>query len=206
VIIAGGTWLFLEAGAIAAADTDISKAIMRGSVEQITKLTENMFKTDRDEAVERLERLIKAGSPGPEAAKVLEDLRAVTETQKQIASNIAEHMEKTLAAASSPSDAKVWQTTISTSIARLSAVGLLLFLVQIFVTLYRYNYRLGSYYSARADALELLLPTGSLDELQRLTAILSPDALDFGELPKPPTEQVMQLTRDALGTAKNFVK
>jgi hypothetical protein len=201
-IIAGGTWLFVEAGAIAASDTDMTTRLVDISMKQIEKLTGGLLRQDRDEAVDRL---IKAGVSGPESTKILDDLRAITETHKKIASDIGERMERTLATAASPSDVKVWQTTISTSIARLSAVGLLLFLVQIFMTLYRYNYRLGAYYSARADALELLAD-GSLEELQRLTTILSPDALDFGELPKSPTEHVMQFARDAIGSARNVIK
>lgn len=200
-IIAGGTWLFVEAGAIAAKETDFTARAMDISVKKIEHITSRMFQQSRDAAVERL---IKAGMTGPESAKILDEFRDATAAQGKIASDIAEHMEKTFTAAATPSDAKVWQTTISTSIARLSAAGLLLFLVQIFITLYRYNSRLGSYYTARADALQLF-GNRSLDDLQRFTAILSPDSLDFGELPKPPSEQVMQFARDALGSATKVV-
>jgi hypothetical protein len=47
-------------------------------------------------------------------------------------------------------------TLISTIASRADAVLILLFLVQILVSLYRYNFRLASYYDGRAYALELM--------------------------------------------------
>jgi hypothetical protein len=200
-IVVGGTWLFIEVGGIAASELDFSTRVTGISIEQMKDVTDGIFRRTEDDAVDRL---IKAKASDPESRKIIDDFKAEVEAGQKLAAGVGERIKEQLSRAASPSDAKVWQATISSSVARLSAVGLLLFLVQLFVTLYRYNYRLGAYYSARADALELL-PDGSLEELHHLTALLSPDALDFGELPKP-SDQVMQLVREAVGSARNIAK
>jgi uncharacterized membrane protein YcjF (UPF0283 family) len=89
---------------------------------------------------------------------------------------------------------------ISTAVSRVGAVLILLFLVQIFVSGFRYLMRLAAFYNARADALELL---GKIDEKEyrALSLALSPDSLDFGELPKTPTEQVAALAAEVARVA-----
>ena len=60
---------------------------------------------------------------------------------------------------------------------------IILFLVQVFISLYRYNMRLAAYYEARADALILtkVLGTPVVDLVERLT----PESVDFGKMPTP---------------------
>jgi hypothetical protein len=84
--------------------------------------------------------------------------------------------------------------SLSTIVTRIGSVFILLFLVQIFVSLYRYNVRLSAYYNARADALELL---GNIDgTLQALVNAFSPDVVDFGRMPKTPIEQGLLLAKE----------
>ena len=64
---------------------------------------------------------------------------------------------------------------------------LLLFLVQILVTLYRYNIRLASYYDARADALQLANGS-SREEFFKLVFAISPENLEFGRSRFPTSE------------------
>ena len=79
---------------------------------------------------------------------------------------------------------------------RVCIVVLLIFLLQILVPTYRYNIKLAAYYSARADALELLarVPDHTLD---KLIPILSPDSLDFGRTVQSPTEHLIELVKEA---------
>lgn len=85
---------------------------------------------------------------------------------------------------------------LSTVGQRVCIVVLLIFLLQILVPTYRYNIKLAAYYSARADALELLarVPDHTLD---KLIPILSPDSLDFGRTVQSPTEHLIELVKEA---------
>ena len=87
---------------------------------------------------------------------------------------------------------------------RLGIVVLLLFLVQVLVSLNRYNTRLAAFYLARADTL-LLLADGTrsvpLDAAERLMQTLSPDQLDFGRTPKAVAQHAVDLAR-ALSTSR----
>jgi len=73
----------------------------------------------------------------------------------------------------------------------------LLFLVQILVTLYRYNMRLASFYDARIDALKLA-GSSTIKELGELIMHLSPEQLDFGKTPATVTEQAFDLAKTLL--------
>ena len=83
---------------------------------------------------------------------------------------------------------------IMSTVARIGAVLLLIFGIQILVTLYKYNTRLAAYYDARADALELV---GENDEhvLETLVRALSPESLDFSVLPQSPTRDIADLAK-----------
>lgn len=71
---------------------------------------------------------------------------------------------------------------ISSSVTRLGSVLLLIFGVRILVMLYKYNVRLAAFYSAQADALELI-PGSDIDNFSKLVRVLSPDHLDFEPTP-----------------------
>jgi hypothetical protein len=77
---------------------------------------------------------------------------------------------------------------VSTIVSRAGALLFLVYLVQILVSESKSLLRLASFYSAKADALELV---GKVDEkkFQVLGLALSPDAFNFDKLPKTSTEQ-----------------
>jgi len=86
---------------------------------------------------------------------------------------------------------------ISTVTTKIGSVMILLFLVQILVTLYRYNTRLSAYYDARADALELVSGQ-SIADLEQIIKALSPEGIDFGKTPSSPAEQAVELAKEIL--------
>ena len=86
---------------------------------------------------------------------------------------------------------------ISSLATRIGAVFLLIFLVQILVTMYRYQVRLSAYYDARADAIELS-GRSDVDSLERIISALSPERIDFGKTPKSPMENSVDLAREVL--------
>jgi hypothetical protein len=91
---------------------------------------------------------------------------------------------------------------ISTIATRAGAVLILLFLVQILVTLYRYNVRLANFYDGRADALQLM---SSKDEksFKTLVETIGGDIIEFGKVPKTPTEHAIVLATKFLQVAQS---
>jgi len=92
---------------------------------------------------------------------------------------------------------------ISTISTRLGSVLLLIFLVQILISVYRYSVRLQSYYNARADAL-LIANSTDANELQQIIAALSPEGIHFGKMPASPSEHVFNTIKETVSTAKTI--
>jgi hypothetical protein len=80
-----------------------------------------------------------------------------------------------------------WPSTIM----RVSVAGLLIFLVQILIQLYRYNSRLIAFYSSRRDAI--IMSDGDLDAAKQWEAVFAPANLDFGREPRHPFQAVANL-------------
>lgn len=90
---------------------------------------------------------------------------------------------------------------ISTSVARIAAVLLLIFGVQVLINFYRYNLRLAAFYESRADALELL-GDSSLEGLGSIVSSLSPDLIDLGKPPNTPTQEMVELAKSIASIKK----
>lgn len=90
---------------------------------------------------------------------------------------------------------------ISTSVARIGAVLLLIFGVQILINFYRYNLRLAAFYESRADAISLL-GDNSPEDLGLMVASLSPDSIDLGKPPKFPSQEVVELAKSIASMKK----
>jgi hypothetical protein len=84
---------------------------------------------------------------------------------------------------------------------RVGSVLLLIFLVQILVTLYRYSSRLAAFYDSRADALQLCR-LGAFDSAEASVGLLAPDKLDFGKTPRSPIENAVELAQEILKLPK----
>ncbi len=82
---------------------------------------------------------------------------------------------------------------------RIAVIGLILYLVQILVNLYRYNVRLASFYEGLANAVELSgRSTGSFAEL---ASAFRPD-FGFGKSPEPVPQQITDLARDLVRSGR----
>jgi hypothetical protein len=81
---------------------------------------------------------------------------------------------------------------IQTNITRFGPLIVILFFAHIVFSMYKYSIRLAGHYDARADALELLAKVADPSRLEVLTKTLSPDAYDFGNAPKAPTDIVVE--------------
>ena len=101
-----------------------------------------------------------------------------------------------------------WTDKLISALSRLAVLGLVVYLVQILVNLYRYNMRLSAFYDARADALVLLTVSGNAPKAIRdgsithLAVGLSPEALDFGQSPQTPIQSALDLAKEVIKAAK----
>ena len=84
---------------------------------------------------------------------------------------------------------------ISTISTRLGSILLLIFLVQIFVSVYRYLKRMEFFYSSRSDALRLL-ESGDVKDLERIVSMISSDNISFGKLPSSPTNDLINFGKN----------
>ena len=82
-------------------------------------------------------------------------------------------------------------------VARFSFAVVLFFLVSILVSVYRYSLRLAAHYDARADALGL--SNALLDRrFHQLVRSLAPSGVDFGKMDRAPTQQALDVVRNAV--------
>jgi hypothetical protein len=82
---------------------------------------------------------------------------------------------------------------------RVSSVILLIFLVQTFISVFRYLTRLAAFYNARRDALTICAKVGSIrpSDFEKLVSTFSPESYDFTRS-KSPTEQAVELAKAML--------
>jgi hypothetical protein len=119
----------------------------------------------------------------------------ITSREMEPAINVAHTTGSVVIQTGGPDGLKEKLAFASTATTRLGAVLLLLFLVQILLSIYKYTSRLSTFHSSRADGLSLLPASVPWAELTRF---LSPDALDFGKSPLPLPAQLVSLTTEAL--------
>lgn len=81
-------------------------------------------------------------------------------------------------------------TLVSLISTKIGVAVLLIFLVQILVTLYRYNARLASFYDARADALQI--KSFNDDKMKSIISLLAADNLEFTKAPSPLSHKVIE--------------
>ncbi|MBE1504122.1 hypothetical protein [Rhizobium viscosum] len=93
---------------------------------------------------------------------------------------------------------------VSSTILRVSILGMLIFLVQILMQLYRYNSRLITFYSSRRDAI--VLGQGHEKSMRTFSHLLLPTGFDFGREPHHPFEEAAQLIRDGAVNTKDRIK
>ena len=86
---------------------------------------------------------------------------------------------------------------------RVSAVLLIVFLVQTFISVFRYMTRLAAYYQARLDALDLTRDTEiTIADLHELSSVFSPESYDFGKPPRTPTEQAIEIAKTIVASTR----
>jgi hypothetical protein len=179
IAIAVGLYLFAIAGTIASKDYS---ARAERAAQQQKEFQLGVDMTLRQYAYNQTYQ-------SSEAAQALTELRKAIEEEAKTVNESVRALD--------PSEQKgniplyLLLSTIST---RIGSVLLLIFLVQILISVYRYSVRLQAYYDARADALLLAHQDGA-PELQQLVAIMSPERLGFGKPPATPTENMLEMIK-----------
>ncbi|MGI9402764.1 MAG: hypothetical protein ACR2O0_16020, partial [Rhizobiaceae bacterium] len=84
-------------------------------------------------------------------------------------------------------------TTFST---RIGVLLLLLFLVSIFISLYRYNQRMAAFNDSRADALMLMWPDDLQVSFDQLVDTFGPEKIEFAKT-RSPADQALDLAKEA---------
>ena len=93
---------------------------------------------------------------------------------------------------------------LQTNIIRGGILALIVYLVQILVSLYRYNTRLSSFYDARADAI--LLSRDANTGFHTLVDALSPDHFDFGKQPKTAAGAALDIPRETAAALRDLIR
>ena len=159
-------------------ENTISEILLAYQKDQDKKVTEWQSKN----AVNKILNAIK-----PELIKDLPD-----DLVSKIESEYKKYRDLTEAKLSNNNSALI--SSVST---RIGSVFILLFLVQVLVSMYRYNTKLSAFYDARADVLEIVGKFESVP-LEYISEMLSPDSLDFSKEGKGPADQAVELTKHLL--------
>jgi hypothetical protein len=162
-----GVILIIFAGALSSWDTTLSNVTAQ-------------IESQRQEALKQLAFGNATSSDSIERLKRLDELynHAVDAVIKQV----------TEKADNKP--AWNWPVTIL----RVGIIGMLVFLTQILISLYRYNSRLIAFYSSRRNGLILANNRKEL-KLEHITTLLFPSDLDFGREPRHPFLEMMAFFR-----------
>lgn len=157
-------------------DRDISLKGIRDFIDQNTDIP---FMKDFETQVSKL--LVRESRNN----KALDDLRNGIEEFKNVAQQNVQ--------------GDAWTKQLHLQGTRVTVIALLIYLVQIYVTRYRYNIRLAAFYLARADALIILNFEKSwkgAEEYKTLVEALTPETMGFGKATSPSTQQMIQVASD----------
>lgn len=187
VLIIGGLYIFTSAGAIARGESS-SYQLQRSlelkdfevdyQLDRISRKIENSGFTDKALGLEEIQ-------------KIRTSLEASTKEFRES----LQRMDQTYG-----SNERFWVFLSATS-TRVGSVLLLIFLVQILLSVYRYSIRMVSYYEARADAL-LLYEGKDAEQFQLFVTTLSADKVEFGKAPQSPADQAIELIKSVSALRK----
>lgn len=130
----------------------------------------------------------------PLALEEIQKIRTGIETSTQEFKESLQKMEQTYG-----SNERLWFFLSATS-TRVGSILMLIFLVQILLSVYRYSVRMISYYEARADAL-LLYGGENAEQLQLFVSTLSAERVEFGKV-QSPAEHTIELLKSVSALRK----
>ena len=164
--------------------------VVKLRIETLEKTTEE--RNQRLAAAEQ-DRASKVVSLKNISAEVGAIRAGIDATRTQITSLVADTRDQ-MSKIQNNIGAGITSSALSTLITRAAILFILLFVVQVLVSLYRYNMRLAGFYDARADALSIFVE-GTAPTLGDLMRSLSPEQLDFGKTPTSVAQQSIELAK-----------
>ncbi|MDQ7250988.1 hypothetical protein [Dongia sedimenti] len=178
VILVAGVFLIIFSGYLSSLDSKLSAVWVRVGAERelaTSELSKAVFQQSKD------------GQTTTDPA--------VIGRYQTANDNYGKVLEAVLAQASKANGESNTEILSGSTVLRIGIVGLLIFLTQILISLYRYNSRLIAFYIARRDALTL--SKGDDQKFKKFAEILLPRQLDFGREPKHPLAEAAELLRQA---------
>jgi hypothetical protein len=92
----------------------------------------------------------------------------------------------------------------ATFLTRVGVLVILLFLVQLLISLYKYNTRMVAFYASRLDSFRVW--DGDVAKLKALLGVMIPTHVDFGHEPRHPVEYLVDAWRRRKGEAEGRVE
>lgn len=200
VSLAGGTIVFLQAGTRAQEEADLDTREYlnnRNSIEAQERERANAARERQAllskpmktaEEVQRLDEL------GLELPRLEDEIKQLKTLQDELLVNSRESR-------AADQSLSVYLSSLTT---RTGVVLLLIFLVRILTQQYKYNIRLASFLSARADCLQLA--GTNLDTLPRFVELLGTDGIDYTDQLRSEADHLLKLAREAIRGATNVRK
>lgn len=175
--IMAGLYIFSSAGEIARSDTNLYR------MEEIVRDRANNL----GQKIDDVREVFAGRGEEVDALYAVKELRENIDKDSKEFKETLERLEKTYASE------RFWVFLSATS-TRIGSILMLIFLVQILLSVYRYSVRMASYYEARADAL-LLYEGKEAEQLELFVSMLSAEKVEFGKTPQSPTEQAIELIK-----------
>jgi hypothetical protein len=127
---------------------------------------------------------------------LLEEKQALAERRNN-AIHILKSIWETETTVSNRDKLKDSNYVMATFLTRIGILAILIFLVQLLVSLYKYNTRIAAFYASRLDCLRI--GSGDVDKLRSLIELMTPINVDFGRDPRHPVETLMEAWRNRSG-------
>jgi hypothetical protein len=127
------------------------------------------------------------------------------EEKTQVETEI-QQLRSEIAVLASQVQEKATPIDVSTLATRLGSVLILLFLVQILVTLYRYTIRVAAFYDGRADAILFASLASTNLSFMDAGTFFTPTNVDFGKVPRSPAEHALELVKESFLSGKQLAK
>jgi len=89
---------------------------------------------------------------------------------------------------------------ISSSVARIGAVLIALYLVQILLSLTRYHFRIADHLDSASSSL--IISEGDSQSISALAGLLATNHVEFGKAPSPPSEKILELVKEIVAAKK----
>jgi hypothetical protein len=212
--LSAGLYIFFSAGKLAAQEQNSSAYGYEAVVEKIKGLLSDRSENRRISLgqyinLSHVMSAVATSSTRPADSTLLEEAKDSLgrftaasidgeQSEDGLIRKVTEVLDRNLQTQRNDENSTALHVLISSLATRIGAVLIVLFLVQILITLYRYNVKLAGYCESRADALSIIDdPSEFKQPLSALLALVYPE-LEFSRAPKTPASQILNVFKSVL--------